>query len=59
MRYRWDNNKKAFGHRLGVSRLFLVLDGSWTDGDLAALLRAGWDTIFYPDEMDKLVKAIV
>jgi hypothetical protein len=44
---------------LGVSRLFLVLDGSWTDGDLAALLRAGWDTIFYPDEMDKLVKAIV
>jgi hypothetical protein len=26
---------------------------------LASLISAGWDDIFYPDEMDRLVKAIV
>jgi hypothetical protein len=59
MRHQWDPEKNAFQQRTGVSRLVLVLDGSWSDSDLVALLRAGWDEIFYPDEMDKLVKAIV
>ena len=40
-------------------RLILVLDGTFTDADLRQLTAAGWDDIFYPDEMDRLVKAIV
>ena len=57
LRYHW--NGKAFVRRPGVEKMILVLDGTWKQADLNALLRAGWDEIYYPDEMDQLAKAIV
>jgi len=42
-----------------VEKLLLLLDGTWCDEDLKALLQSGWDDVFYPDEIDKLIKAIV
>jgi len=57
MRYHWNGN--SFVLRPGIKKLLLLLDGTWRQEDLAALVRAGWDDIFYPDEIDKLVKAIV
>jgi hypothetical protein len=59
LRYSWDATKKAFVRRPSVHKLFLIVDGTWRQEDLDALVKAGWDEIFYPDEMDKLVKAIV
>ena len=59
LRYTWDPVKNAFLKRPSTERLILVVDGTWRQDDLEALGRAGWDEIFYPDEMDKLVKAIV
>ncbi|MFZ5591625.1 MAG: hypothetical protein ACOY81_07460 [Bacillota bacterium] len=59
LRYTWDADAKQFRPRPGVKKLILVVDGTWRQDDLDALVRAGWDEIFYPDEMDKLVKAIV
>ena len=52
LRYHW--NGKGFVARPGIKKLVLLLDGTWRDEDLKALLRAGWDEIFYPDEMDRL-----
>ncbi len=57
LRYHW--NGKAFVPRPGVQKMILVLDGTWKQADLNALLRAGWDEIYYPDEMDQLAKAII
>jgi hypothetical protein len=57
LRYHWDG--KAFVRRPGIKKMILVLDGTWKQADLNALLRAGWDEIYYPDEMDQLAKAIV
>ncbi len=57
LRYHW--NGKAFVRRPGIKKMILVLDGTWKQGDINALLRSGWDEIFYPDEMDQLAKAIV
>ncbi len=57
LRYHWDG--KSFIRRPGVEKMILVLDGTWRQSDLNALLRSGWDEIFYPDEMGKLAKAIV
>jgi hypothetical protein len=59
MRYSWDAKAKKFIRRPGVEKLILVVDGTWKREDLLTLARAGWDEIFYPDEMDKLAKAIV
>ncbi|MHA7816160.1 MAG: hypothetical protein ACX93N_06770 [Pseudohaliea sp.] len=57
LRYHW--NGKAFVRRPGIQKMVLVLDGTWRQNDLKSLLRAGWDEIFYPDEMNHLAKAIV
>lgn len=59
LRYTWDPKSKTFKPRPGVSKLILVLDGTWRSSDLEALVRAGWDEIYYPDEMDKLSKAVI
>ena len=59
LRYSWDAKGKKFIPRPGVKKLVLVVDGTWRREDLLALARAGWDEIFYPDEMDKLATAIV
>jgi hypothetical protein len=57
LRYHWSGSE--FVRRPGLRKMILVLDGTWKQADLNALLRAGWDEIFYPDEMDQLAKAIV
>jgi len=59
LRYSWDLKSKKFTPRRGVRKLTLVVDGTWRQSDLDALVRAGWDEIFYPDEMEKLAKAII
>ena len=57
LRYHW--NGKSFVRRPGIDKMILLLDGSWRDEDLKVLLRVGWDEMFYPDEMDRLIKSIV
>lgn len=57
LRYHWDGT--AFIRRPGIQKMILVLDGTWRQSDIKALLRSGWDEIFYPDEMNQLAKAIV
>jgi len=57
LRYHW--NGKEFISRPDVRKMVLVLDGNWSQAELDALMRSGWDDIFYADEMDRLVKAIV
>lgn len=59
LRYSWDPKSKRFIPRPGVKKLILVVDGTWRQDDLDALVAAGWDEIYYPDEMDKLAAAIV
>jgi hypothetical protein len=59
LRYTWDTAAKKFKPRTGVKKLILVVDGTWRQDDLNTLIRAGWDEVFYPDEMDKLKKAII
>jgi hypothetical protein len=59
LRYSWDAKSKQFIPRPGIKKLILVVDGTWTQENLNALARSGWDEIFYPDEMDKLAKTIV
>lgn len=59
IRYSWDAISEKYVPRPGVAKLILILDGTWRQEDLDSLVSAGWDEIFYPDEMDKLVKAIV
>lgn len=59
LRYSWDPRGKRFIPRPGVKKLILVVDGTWRQDDLDALVAAGWDEIYYPDEMDKLAAAIV
>lgn len=59
LRYSWNSTASRFVPRAGIKKLILVVDGTWTQSDLDALARAGWDEILYPDQMDKLTKAIV
>jgi len=59
LRYTWNDTKKAFIERPGVKKLILVVDGTWSQSDLDALVRSGWDEIFYPDEIYKLKSTIV
>lgn len=58
LRYSWDTETSRFTPRPSVKKLILIVDGTWRQEELNALLRAGWDEIFYPDEMEELVKAI-
>lgn len=59
LRYTWDATENTFKPRPEVQKLVLLLDGTWTQKDLDALIKAGWDEIYYPDEIDKLKAAIV
>ena len=36
-----------------------VVDVTWRQPDLDALVRVGWDEISYPDQLDKLPAAVV
>lgn len=59
LRYTWDASAKKFKPRPGVKKLVLLLDGTWTQKDLNALVAAGWDEIYYPDEIDKLKASVL
>ena len=59
LRYSWDSKTNRFIVRPGIGKLILVVDGTWNREDLKAMARAGWDEIYYPDEMAELAKAIV
>jgi hypothetical protein len=50
--------KGQFSHRPAAKCLFLVIDGTFTIEDLTALKNAGWDEVFYPDEIGLLAEAI-
>ena len=43
--------------RDGINKLILVIDGTF-EQTTSECCSAGWDQIFYPDEMDELVEAI-
>lgn len=58
IKYSWDQ-QRGFTQRSKVKKLILLIDGTWRGTDLEVLQRAGWDEIFYPDEIDNLAKAIV
>lgn len=45
--------------RTGIERYLLILDGTWNQRHINCLHRAGFDGIFYPDEIDILKEAIV
>ncbi len=55
---RYEFLKDTFGRRNLASRLVLIVDGTFSDDDLAALARAGWDEIYYPDEMSQFSDAV-
>jgi hypothetical protein len=57
IRYAWS--EKGFIPRPGINKLILVLDGEIGTRELDVLRTSGWDDILYPEEMEKLVKAIV
>lgn len=55
---RFQRGPAGFEERPTAKRLLLVVDGTFDDTDLRVLAEAGWNEIFYPDEMDQLVQAI-
>ena len=59
LRYCWDTNTMRYVPRPGIRKLVLLIDGTWRQADLDALSRAGWDEIFYPDELHRMLEAIV
>jgi hypothetical protein len=59
LRYTWDQKTESFKKRPGVNRLILLLDGTWSQKDLDTLVRAGWDEIYYPDEIDKIKTSVL
>jgi hypothetical protein len=42
-----------------IKKAILLIDGTWTQSQLQRLSDCGFDAIFYPDEMDALLEAIV
>ncbi len=36
----------------------MIVDGIWSNEDLESLIRFGCENVFYPDEMDQLVKLL-
>lgn len=59
LRYQWDASRKRFVRRSWAQKMLLVVDGTWGQDDLDALAQAGWDGIYYPDQLDQLVADIV
>jgi hypothetical protein len=54
--YKRTNNALT---RKGYKGHFLILDGTWSQKDINALVGGGWTGVYYPDEIDQLAKAIV
>lgn len=40
-------------------RLLLLVDGTFTQDDLRQLKASGWDELFYPNEMDRLISSVI
>jgi hypothetical protein len=57
LRYSWDKSTLRFIKRPNLRKLVLILDGTWRQSDLDALIRSGWDEIYYPNEIDRLTDA--
>lgn len=57
-RFTWNVKRNKYTKRSNIKAAFLVLDGEWREKDAAVLLQAGWDQVFYPDEIDKLITAV-
>lgn len=55
---RYQKVDNSFSQRSEVKRLILVIDGTFNDLDLKVLSEAGWDEIYYPDEMNELTTSI-
>ena len=53
------NSNGNISVRKEVRRALLVIDGTWSEKHIQCLHRAGFDGIYYPDEIDKLKAAIV
>jgi hypothetical protein len=43
---------------LSKRRFLLAIDGSFDDEDLQLFIQAGWDGVYYFDQLDELVPAI-
>ena len=59
LRYSWGPRIQEFVPRPGVGKLILLVDGTWREGELDALARAGWGVITHPNEIAWLVEAVV
>ena len=59
LRYTWDEEECKFIKRPGIEKLILLIDGTWQQQHINAMINAGWDEIYYPDEIDKLKAAII
>lgn len=55
---RFQYKDKKFSKRVGVEKLILIVDGDFKEKHFASLLEAGWDEIYYPDELDKLAESL-
>ena len=56
-RYEFDG--QTFRKRQGVEQLIMLVDGTFTSDQLTSLYNAGWDYVFYPDEMDSFKSRIL
>jgi hypothetical protein len=41
-----------------IKKAILLIDGTFNDEELNSLHEAGWDEIYYPDELEMLVESI-
>lgn len=53
---KWDG--KSILQRKSANRIFLVVDGEWRKSDFEMFLKSGVDQVFYPDQLDDLVKVL-
>jgi len=58
LRNTWDPGIQEFFPRPGVRKLIRLVDGTWREGDLDALARAGCGVITHPNEIARLVEAV-
>lgn len=56
---RFEFSAGHFRPRGSIHKMVLLVDGTFTQAQLDMMQGAGWDEIYYPDEMDKFVDAIV
>jgi len=58
LRYAWNPGSSTFAPRRGIKKLILIVDGTWSQEDLRALAKSGWDDILYPDQLEELVSKL-